>query len=259
MYKSTTFKGFKRSGNHLIIFNILNNIVGDAGLARIKSLVHFSHENKIIYCNCLEHYHLEFFKDIFSKERSDSRIQRVIDFVDDPAYTAQIFSLLNADIDDSYQLFFSMEDASLLLDEREYLDELLGMNNYNNTNVLIARDILNMYASRKKTEWMGIGQSFIDDYLYFHKYNADADIIKFNSYLIDAAYRKEIHANFGIDNDNIVGRDVEFAAGNSSYDNSDGVLERYKNLDAEDRKLLNTVELNNITLELFNINIKDLI
>lgn len=232
------FKGFKRSGNHLVIFNIIDNIINGDTLNAIGTFLFYNHEHKLIYVNC-PNSRTHLYSMLLSGDRSN--VQAIIDTFKEQAPLHDIESIrdfMYTDITDDYTILFSFEDAGMFEDDSKIVEQLVGACTYKT--VFIVRDIKNMYSSRKKTGWMSIGQGFIDQYKLFANMTADM-IIKFDDYVMSDEYRSVKHSLFGVNTNTLFPKDYLLPIGESSFANSDGIFDRTYTLDDDDLNLLNQI------------------
>ena len=234
------FKGFKRSGNHLVIFNIIDNIINGDTLNSIGTFLFYNHAHKLIYINC-PNARPHLYRMLLSGDVSN--IQSIIDTFKQQAplhdVTESIRDFMATDITDDYTMFFSFEDAGMFEDDSKIVHELVGECNYKT--VFITRNIKNMYSSRKKMGWMSIGQGFIDQYKAFADMTADA-MIKFDDYVISADYRSVKHSLFGVNTNTLLPKNHVLPVGISSFENSNNILDRTGILDEEDLNLLKQID-----------------
>lgn len=260
MYNCTIFKGFKRTGNHIIIFNMIDNILNNTEenneLNNIGTWLFYNHEKKLIYFNCID-AHFDLYRNlIWANITNDSSLKTtLIDilykfFCDKDVTKEQIIKFIETPITSEYNIFLSIEDT-VFVKEDDILHDIFGKDSYKFNTFYIIRDIDSLYASRKKTGWMPANYEFIDSYInYFNTYEVHNNFIIFNKYLTDYEYRKNIHNKALINNYRIFETSRELPIGNSSFEDKTNVLDRSYLLDDIDMELLSRSELNEIKIKI---------
>mgnify|MGYP003658551341 CR=1 FL=1 len=269
MYNTILFKGFKRSGNHLIIFNIINNILNKDSIGSVKpsnigTFMFYNHDKKIIFFNCID-ANFDVYNKLFKAGISDNITEKQhltndinssfkqictgwlpenLEFM-----LEQVKDFLKTKITNDYTVFSSIEDI-VDKDESTLLDEMFTRNNYKSETFYITRDINNIYASRKKNGWMEIGESFIHKYIKFVNSINPNQIIQFDEYIISKEYRTYIHSKINIGTVHLFSRDEILPVGGSSFDNSHDIFNRKDTLDDSDKLLLKMPELIDIKKKL---------
>lgn len=261
MFRSFLFKGFKRSGNHLIIFNIINNIINDSysgpnELSSLGTYMFYNHDKKIIFFNCLDAHFVQY-RNLFraSIEENSVRKENLINEINtffeknnNRVLPEHVSKFLECKVRNDYTIFFSIEDT-VDIDENKLLDDFFDKNDYNSNTHYIIRDIENLYSSRKASGWMEIGESFIKKYIDFY-YSSNGNFINFKQYVTDVDYRIEIHEKFNIINNHLFPRNVVLPVGVSSYENSDKIFDRTDTLDDSDKLLLSISDLKDIKIKI---------
>ena len=255
MFDCVVFKGFKRSGNHLIIFNIINNIIGGdntlEGLSALKPYLFYDHDKKVVFFNCVD-AHMDIYTDMLTANITDdlvlkeSLISKIDKFLIDNGKDISIEEIrkfTDTKITSEYKILFSIEDF-VFTDEYLLINKMfrgIGIDTKVDSRYII-RDIGNTYSSRKKSGWMSIGKEFIDSYIQYYNTFKDKDkFICFNDYVKDSEYRNSIHEQLEINNNILLDRSTILPVGMSSFDNSEDVFERQ--IDEADKALLQRSDL----------------
>jgi hypothetical protein len=235
------FKGFKRSGNHLIIFNIIDNIIEGNQIKSLGTVLHYNHEYKLIYLNC-PNSNLNLHKLLIDGNLNEcENIIKEFKKQAPKQDTENIKDFLKTPTDDNYKIILSFEDSAIFDDQESIIRYLFNKKEYRK--IYITREIKNLYASRKKTGWMKTGKSFLDDYLKYREIIMDEFVINYDSYITSIEYRKNKHQEIGVNRYDLFDPNFKIPIGESSFINKKmDTLNRCDTLDDFDLELLKGIE-----------------